>query len=109
MNNTFDQMTKANSAIMEAYAKMKHVSQYVPAHVKLTNVNETEGVKSHSFKPSQSNLDDIHDSLTKQGFVRKEGSPASGTSETRYVHPETKQIAYLGQNKHTGWLDIHQS
>lgn len=106
MAYSFDNLVDQNNSIIEAYASMNSNSGHMPPEVDHT-VTHSQGLISHSFEPKDAEA--VHAHLISSGYKQEGPSSVYGpATETRYVHPETKRVAYIGKNKRTAWLDIHR-
>lgn len=108
MAEYYDILVKANSRIIEAYASMitGSKSQHMPEGVE-HRVESDSDMISHSFHPDH--VSKVHDHLIGSGYKQEGPSSVYGpATETRYVHPETKKVVYLGKNRKTAWLDVHK-
>ena len=66
----------------------------------------SDGIHSHSFEPEDK--EKVHKHLVSLGFKQQGYSDVPGpATETKYVHP-SGMIAYLGNNRVKGWLDIQK-
>ena len=104
---SYQTLLDENRSVIEAYNSMRSGNvPYIHPEVK-TKIVKDENVIAHHFSPED--RDRVHEHLVSKGFKQAGASTSHGSgTETRYVHPETKQVAYIGNNKHTGWLDIQR-
>lgn len=65
-----------------------------------------DNIHSHSFEPTEGNIKAVTEHLNKFGF-KQVGLPDSTdrSTETTFSHP-TGMKAFVGNNKHTAWMDI---
>lgn len=109
--NSFEELMEANKDIITAYKSMNESvasDSYMHPDVK-HNIVKDSSVVAHHFEPTEENLERVHGHLVSQGFKQNGASSVSGPSvETRYAHPETKKVVYVGHNKHSGWLDAQE-
>lgn len=81
-------------------------SEHMPDNVK-HSVRIVGSILSHTFHPD--NIEDVHNHIVASGYKQQGASHVSGpTTETSYVHPDTKARAFLGKNNRSAWLDIEK-
>ena len=77
----------------------------IPKHIKHKFMT-VDNVHNHSFEPSDENMEAVHSHLKSFGFKQSGTSDVTGpATETTYTHANGMK-AYVGRNKHAGWLDV---